>query len=253
MTDDPSLLSAAPIPPAERLIFALDVPGPEPARRLVEELGDAVAFYKLGLELFLSGGYFELVDWLVGRGKRVFADLKLFDVPETVRRAVGALAARPVDFLTVHGQDDAVLAAAASAKGSLQILAVTVLTSLDPEAMERDLGAPVDVRRLVLARARRALACGCDGVVASGLEVAAIRGELGGRPIVVAPGIRPAEDRPADDQKRVVTVEAAFAAGADYIVVGRPIKNAPDPRAAAAAIQETIARLFAAVRPRGIR
>src|SRR5436305_6587257 len=163
MTTDPGPLSAKPIPPAERLIFALDVPGAEPARRMVETLGDAVVFYKLGLELFCSGGYFELVDWLVARGKKVFADLKLFDVPETVRRAVGALAARPVDFLTVHGQDDAVLAAAASAKGRMKILAVTVLTSLDEAAMERDLGAPVDLRRLVLSRARRALDRGCDG------------------------------------------------------------------------------------------
>jgi orotidine-5'-phosphate decarboxylase len=247
MTDRQSLLSAKPIPPAERLIFALDAPGPEPARRLVEALADSVTFYKLGLELFLSGGYFELIDWLVARGKRIFADLKLFDVPETVRGAVRALAARPVDFLTVHGQDDGVLAAAASVKGDLSILAVTVLTSLDEEALRRDLGAPVDLRRLVLSRARRALALGCDGVISSGLEVRAIRGELGAGPIVVVPGIRPAANpnRPADDQKRVVTVEAAFASGADYIVVGRPIRSAPDPRAAAAAIQEVIAALFA--------
>jgi len=246
MTTDPAVLSAEPVAPADRLIVALDVPGPAPARRLVEELGDAVTFYKLGLELFLSGGYFELVDWLVARGKRVFADLKLFDVPETVRGAVRALAERPVDFLTVHAQDDAVLAAAAGAKGGIRILAVTVLTSLDEADLARDLGVAVDVRRLVLSRARRALALGCDGVVASGREVGAIRAELGPRPIVVAPGIRPAGDRPADDQKRVVTVEEAFASGADHVVVGRPIKNAPDPRAAAVAIQATIAGLFAA-------
>jgi orotidine-5'-phosphate decarboxylase len=246
MLSEAGALSARPIPPAERLIFALDVPGAEPARRLVEALGDAVLFYKLGLELFLSGGYFELVDWLVARGKRVFADLKLLDVPETVRRAVSALAARPVDLLTVHGQDDAVLEAAAGAKGKVAILAVTVLTSLDEAALARDLGVPVDLRRLVLSRARRALAAGCDGVIASGLEVGAIRAELGARPIVVAPGIRPAADRPADDQKRVVTVEEAFGRGADYVVVGRPIKHAPDPRAAAAAIQATIAGLFPA-------
>ncbi len=245
MTDALGFLSAKPIPPAERLIFALDVAGPEPARRLVEELGDAVVFYKLGLELCLSGGYFELLDWLVERGKKVFADLKLFDVPETVRGAVRALAARPVEYLTVHAQDDAVLAAAASVKGSLKILAVTVLTSLDVEAMRRDLGTPVDIRRLVLSRAARAVAAGCDGLIASGLEVGALRAELGAGPIVVAPGIRPAGDRPPDDQKRVVTVEEAFASGADHIVVGRPIKNAADPRAAAEAIQRTIAGLFA--------
>ena len=248
MTDDRGPLSAPPIPPAERLIFALDVPGAEPARRLVETLGDAVSFYKLGLELFCSGGYFELVDWLVARGKRVFADLKLLDVPETVRRAVAALAARPVDYLTVHAQDDAVLAAAAAAKGRLRILAVTVLTSLDEAALARDIGlmgSPVDVGRLVASRARRAIDAGCDGLVASGREVEALRAELGPAPLLVVPGIRPTGDRPADDQKRVATVEEAFARGADHVVVGRPIKNAPDPRAAAEAIQATIARLFA--------
>lgn len=245
MTDDRGPLSALPIPPAERLIFALDVPGAEPARRLVETLGDAVSFYKLGLELFCSGGYFELVDWLVARGKRVFADLKLLDVPETVRRAVAALAARPVDYLTVHAQDDAVLAAAAAAKGRLRILAVTVLTSLDEAALAHDLGSPVDVGRLVASRARRAIAAGCDGLVTSGREVEALRAELGPAPLLVVPGIRPTGDRPADDQKRVATIEEAFARGADHIVVGRPIKNAPDPRAAAEAIQATIARLFA--------
>jgi orotidine-5'-phosphate decarboxylase len=245
MTDEQVTLAARPIPATERLIFALDVPGAEPARRLVETLGDAVTFYKLGLELFCSGGYFELVDWLVARGKRVFADLKLLDVPETVRRAVAALAARPVDLLTVHAQDDAVLAAAAAAKGRLRILAVTVLTSLDEATLARDLGAPVDVGRLVASRARRAIAAGCDGLVASGREVEALRAELGPKPLLVVPGIRPAGDRPADDQKRVATVEAAFGRGADHVVVGRPIRNAPDPRAAAEAIQATIARLFA--------
>ena len=246
LPSDPSFLSTKTIPPEDRLIFALDVPSVEEAKRLVTTLRESVQFYKVGLELFATGGYFELVDWLVARRKRVFADLKLFDVPETVRGAVRALAERPVDFLTVHAQDDAVLAAAAGAKGGIRILAVTVLTSLDEADLARDLGVAVDVRRLVLSRARRALALGCDGVVASGREVGAIRAELGPRPIVVAPGIRPAGDRPADDQKRVVTVEEAFASGADHVVVGRPIKNAPDPRAAAVAIQATIAGLFAA-------
>jgi orotidine-5'-phosphate decarboxylase len=248
MTERPVSRAAQPIPATERLIFALDVPGAEPARRLVETLGDAVTFYKLGLELFCSGGYFELVDWLVARGKRVFADLKLLDVPETVRRAVAALSARPVDLVTVHAQDDAVLAAAAEAKGRLRILAVTVLTSLDEAALVRDLEAPVDVGRLVASRARRAIAAGCDGLVASGREVETLRAELGPTPLLVVPGIRPggaAGDRPADDQKRVATVEEAFGRGADHVVVGRPIKNAPDPRAAAEAIQATIARLFA--------
>lgn len=237
------LLSTKPIPSAERLIFALDVATPEEARRLAETLGDAVLFYKVGLELFLSGGSFDLVDWLVARGKKVFVDLKLFDVPETVRKAMLQLASRPITLTTVHG-NDRLLEAAVSAKGSVKVLAVTVLTSLDQGDLE-DLGFAVDVHRLVLSRARRALALGCDGVVSSGLEARALREELGEKLLIVTPGIRPVENRPADDQKRVVTVEEAFANGADYIVVGRPIQNAPDPRQAAEGIQAAIAGLFA--------
>jgi orotidine-5'-phosphate decarboxylase len=239
----PALLSAKPIPAAERLIFALDVASPEAARNLVETLGDSVLFYKVGLELFLSGGSFDLVDWLVARGKKVFVDLKLFDVPETVKKAVRQLAQRPITLTTVHG-NDRLLEAAVSAKGGLKILAVTVLTSLDQADLE-DLGFTVDVHRLVLSRARRALALGCDGVVSSGLEARALREELGDKLLLVTPGIRPVENRPADDQKRVVTVEEAFGNGSDYIVVGRPIQNAPDPRQAAEAIQASIAQLFA--------
>jgi orotidine-5'-phosphate decarboxylase len=237
-----ALLSTKPIPPAERLIFALDVASPEEARRLVETLGDAVLFYKVGLELFLSGGSFELVDWLVARGKKVFVDLKLFDVPETVKRAMRQLAARPIALTTVHG-NDGILAAAVAAKGPIRVLAVTALTSLDQGDLEA-LGFAVDVHRLVLSRARRALALGCDGVVSSGLEARALREELGEKLLIVTPGIRPVENRPVDDQKRVVTVEEAFENGADHIVVGRPIQNAPDPRQAAEAIQASIARLF---------
>jgi len=236
------LLSAKPIPPAERLIFALDVPGAEPARKLVETLGETVCFYKLGLELFTAGGYFELVDWLLERGNKVFADLKLFDVPETVRAAVRQLRARPITFTTVHG-NDRILEAACAEKGDVKILAVTALTSLDQRDIE-ELGFAVDIHRLVLSRARRALAIGCDGVVSSGLEARELRRELGPRLLVVTPGIRPVENRPEDDQKRVVTVEEAFANGADYIVVGRPIRSAADPRGVAAGIQATIAGLF---------
>lgn len=238
----PDLLSTKPIPPAERLIFALDVADPEAARRLVETLGEEVRFYKVGLELFLSGAGFELIDWLVGRGNKVFADLKLFDVPETVGAAVRQLRTRPVTFTTVHG-NDGILAAACREKGELKILAVTVLTSLDRGDLT-DLGFQVDVADLVLSRARRALALGCDGVISSGLEARALREGLGERLLIVTPGIRPVDNRPADDQKRVATVESAFRDGADYIVVGRPIRNAPDPRQAAADIQATIAGLF---------
>jgi len=228
--------------PRDRLIFALDVADATEARRVVEQLGDAVTFYKLGLELMAAGGYFELADWLLARDKRVFADLKLFDVPATVGRSVALLAKRGITFATIHG-NQGIMEAAAAAKGELKILAVTALTSLDRGDLD-DLGFQCDVEALVLSRARRALEAGCDGVVASGLELPAMRRAIDGRLLIVTPGIRPVENRPADDQKRVVTVEQAFGDGADHIVVGRPIRDAADPRAAAEAIQATIAQLF---------
>lgn len=229
-------------PPRERLIFALDVPDATEARRLVEQLGDTVTFYKLGLELMAAGGYFELVDWLLARNKRIFADLKFYDVPATVGRAVSLLAKRDITFATVHG-NQGIMEAAAAAKGDLKILAVTVLTSLDQSDLA-EMGFQGDVQTLVLSRARRALEAGCDGVIASGLELPVLRRAIDGRLLVVTPGIRPAENRPVDDQKRVVTVEQAFGDGADHIVVGRPIRDAKEPRAAAEAIQQTIAGLF---------
>jgi orotidine-5'-phosphate decarboxylase len=231
-----------PIPPEERLIFALDVPGADEARRLVQTLGDAVRFYKLGLELFTAGGYFELVDWLLEQDKKIFADLKLYDVPETVAAAVRQLRKRPITFTTVHG-NDSIMEAAAREKGGLKILAVTVLTSFDQRDL-RDLGSQVDLHELVLSRARRAQELGCDGVIASGLEARALRESLGEKMLIVTPGIRPVENRPADDQKRVVDVEQAIRNGADYIVVGRPIRNAPDPYQAAMQIQGTLQGLF---------
>jgi orotidine-5'-phosphate decarboxylase len=235
-------LSRKPIPPEERLIVALDVPGASEAKALVGSLGDAVMFYKLGLELCMSGSYFDLIEWLLSRKKKVFADLKFFDVPETVGRAVRRLKDRGVHFATVHG-NDAMLEAAVREKSDLKILAVTVLTSLDQRDLE-DLGFQCDVERLVLSRAKRALAIGCDGVISSGLEAPKLRAELGERLLVVTPGIRPVENRPTDDQKRVVDVNEAFGNGADHIVVGRPIRDAKDPRAAAEEMQATIRALF---------
>jgi len=230
------------IPAHDRLIFALDVPDADSARRLADTLGDAVSFYKLGLELFMAGGYFELLDWLVARDKKVFVDLKFFDVPATVAAAVRRLRNRGVTFTTVHG-NQSIMEAAAQAKGDVGVLAVTVLTSLDRGDLD-DLGFDCDVERLVLSRARRALEAGCDGVVSSGLEASLLREQIGPRLMVVTPGIRPVDNRPVDDQKRVVTVEQAFEYGADYIVVGRPIRDAADPRAAAESIQGSIARVF---------
>ncbi|HVT60055.1 MAG TPA: orotidine-5'-phosphate decarboxylase [Thermoanaerobaculia bacterium] len=241
--EEPHLLSHRSISPTERLILALDVPEIGEARRLVEKLGEAVRFYKLGLELFMTEGYFELVDWLLGRGKMVFADLKLFDIPETVGAAVRRLRRRAVTFTTVHGGNDRILAAACREKGDLKILAVTVLTSFDRGDL-RQLGVDIEVTQLVLARARQALELGCDGVVCSGLEARAVRERLGPELLIVTPGIRPAANRPADDQKRAVGVEEAFLNGADYIVVGRPIRLAPDPYRAACDIQQAISNLF---------
>ena len=235
------------IPDRERLIFAMDVADPQAARLMVDQLGDAVVFYKLGLELFMSGGYFELLDWMVARGKKIFVDLKFFDVPATVAAAVKQLRNRGVTFATIHG-NQAIMEAAAAAKGDVKILAVTVLTSLDRGDLD-DLGFTVDVEKLVLSRARRALEAGCDGVVSSGLEAPMLRQFIDHRLLVVTPGIRPVENKPVDDQKRTVDVAQAFANGADYIVVGRPIRDAADPRAAAEAIQQTIAHSFAGARP----
>ncbi len=236
-------MARAAVPARERLIFAMDVPDAGTARRLAESLGDSVGFYKLGLELLTSGGAFELLEWMAARGKRVFLDFKLFDVPATVAAAVRNLRGRGVSFTTVHGNQAIMEAAAEAAAGDPGILAVTVLTSLDRGDLD-ELGFDCDVGELVLSRARRALAAGCAGVVSSGLEAKALRARVDERLIVVTPGIRPIENRPADDQKRVVNVEQAFANGADYIIVGRPIRNAADPRAAAEAIQTTIARIF---------
>jgi orotidine-5'-phosphate decarboxylase len=231
------------IPREERLIVALDVPTAREARALVEKLEGAARFYKVGLELFTAGGYFELAEWLVKRGNKVFADLKLYDIPETVRRAAGNLRGSGATFLTVHGHRS-VMEAAAREKGAMKILAVTVLTSFDERDL-KEMGSTQTVEQLVLARARGAAECGCDGVIASGLEAKVLKATFKERLLVVTPGISPVENKPADDQKRTVDVAQAFANGADYIVVGRPIRDAADPRAAAAGIQKTISGVFA--------
>mgnify|MGYP006094407319 FL=1 len=229
----------------QRLIVALDFPSTDEARRLVAQLDDSVNFYKVGLELFMAGGYFEFVDELAAAGKQVFVDLKFFDVPATVGRAVERLQHRNISFVTVHG-NDGIMQAAAASKGDLKILAVTVLTSLDRGDLD-DLGFQCDVEELVLSRARRAIHCGCDGVVASGHEAARLRDELGDRLMIVIPGIRPVEN--IDDQKRTVTVQDAFSHGADYIVVGRPIRDADNPRKVAETIQREIASTLMSARP----
>ncbi len=232
------------IPAEERLILALDVPTAGEARAIVTGLGDTVRFYRIGLELMMGGEYFALLDWLTARDNKVFVDLKFFDIPATVAAAVRNLSGRGATFCTVHGNDAMMEAAAEAAGDGLDILAVTVLTSLDRGDMD-DLGFEADIGRVVLSRAKRALALGCAGVVSSGLEVEALREAVGDELIAVCPGIRPGLNRPADDQKRAVDIEQAFDLGADYLVIGRPIRTAPDPAAAAAAIQQRIAAKFA--------
>jgi orotidine-5'-phosphate decarboxylase len=222
----------------DRLIFALDVPETSRAKELVLELGDSVSFYKIGMELMMTGDYFSLLDWLVENDKKVFVDLKLFDVPATVSKAVKRLSQRGAYFTTIHG-NQSMMDAAAAEKGKLKVLAVTALTSLDQGDLD-DMGFKCDVKELVISRAKRALSSGCDGIVASGLELEHIRSEVDQKLLIVTPGIRPVENRPTDDQKRVVSVEQAFERGADYIVVGRPIQNADSPRESAEKIQASI-------------
>jgi orotidine-5'-phosphate decarboxylase len=242
------LLSEKNIPTSERLIVALDTANVVEAHELVIELGDAVSFYKLGLSLIFDEGYWEFFDWLIKGGKKAFADIKVYDIPETVEASVRKLVGRGASFVTVHAHDK-MISAAVKGRGEhteLKILAVTVLTSLDSGDL-KEMGFPqVDVTQLVLDRARRMLAAGCDGVISSGLEVPSLRSEYGDNFLIVVPGIRPFENEleSRDDQKRIVDVETAFANGADYVVVGRPIRQAADPRGAAEDFQARIEKVF---------
>lgn len=235
-------LSQLPIPARDRLMFAMDVRDADAARRLATELGDSVNFYKLGLELAMAPGYWELVDWFTTRGNKVFADLKFLDIPATVQAAVRQVAARGATYCTLHAHR-AVIQAAAEVKGDLKLLGVTVLTAFDKDDVD-ELGLGVEVAALTAARARAAREAGADGIVCSGHEAAALRALVGPDLAIVTPGIRAEGERGGDDQKRVMSAREALLAGADHIVVGRPIRNAPDPRAAAEAIQATIAELF---------
>ena len=220
----------------DRLIFALDLPEIDQAKDIVTELDDSVNFYKIGMEMLMTGSYFELLNWLTERDKKVFVDLKFFDVPETVGRTIARLSDYGATFATIHG-NQAMMEKAAENKNDLKILAVTALTSLDRGDLD-DLGFDCDVQELVISRAKRAFEAGCDGVVSSGLEVPYIRKYVDKKLIAVTPGIRPVAND--DDQKRVVDVATAFKSGSDYIVVGRPIKNAENRYQAASDIQKII-------------
>ncbi|OQK18176.1 orotidine 5'-phosphate decarboxylase [Methyloprofundus sedimenti] len=235
-------ISTKPIPTNERLIMALDFPSIPEAQALVEELGDSVVFYKVGMEIFMAGDYFAFIEWLKARHKKIFVDLKFFDIPATVGRAIKALSSKGVDMATIHG-NDSIMQAAAKEKEDLKVLAVTALTSLDRGDLD-DLGFQCDVQQLVLSRAKRALAIGCDGIVSSGLEVPMLRENLDHKLLVITPGVRPVDNRVEDDQKRVVTVEQAFQNGADYIVIGRPIRDAENRKQMADKIQAQIASQF---------
>jgi orotidine-5'-phosphate decarboxylase len=237
--------AAKDIPAKDRLIFALDVPSPDEAKALVEELGDAVTFYKIGMELLMAGGYFELLDWLVAKGKKVFVDLKFFDVPATVGKAIAALSDKGATLATIHGNQSIMEAAAKAKSGDLKVLAVTALTSLDRGDLN-DLGFQCEVEDLVLSRAKRALEAGVDGVVSSGMEAERLREFIDHKLLVITPGIRPVDNTEDDDQKRVMTPAAALKAGADYLVVGRPIRNAQNRREKALEIQAEIAAAISA-------
>lgn len=228
------------IPTQDRLIFALDLPDAAQAKDLVRNLGDSVTFHKVGLELAMTDDYWRLIDWLLEQEKKVFVDLKFFDIPATVGRAVRRLSERGVHLCTVHGNQGIMEEAAANAAGNMGVLAVTALTSLDRGDLD-DLGFACDVQALVLSRAKRALQAGCDGVVSSGMEVQALRAAGLDQLIAVTPGIRPVDNRPSDDQKRILTPADAIRQGSNYLVVGRPIRDAANPREAALAIQAQIA------------
>jgi orotidine-5'-phosphate decarboxylase len=228
------------IPLRERIIVALDVDDPEKAKAMVKQCESHLGFFKVGLQLFMAD-WFHIVDWIVDRGHKVMLDLKFFDIPETVRLAVSQVNSRGVTFATIHGNDP-IIRAAVEARGDMQLLAVTVLTSFGEEDM-RAMGMTQSVEDLVYYRARRALELGCDGVVSSGLEAGRMRRDLGEKLLIVTPGIRPGanvEDS-GDDQKRIVTAGMAIASGASHVVVGRPITRSADPVRVIEMMQQEIA------------
>ena len=219
---------------SDKLIVALDLPTPEDAARMVATLGDAVSFYKIGLELVYGGGL-PLAERLVGEGKKVFLDLKLHDIPATVERAAAQVARLGATFLTVHAFPQTMKAAKAGiGDRELAVLGVTVMTSYDDADLE-SAGYAIGVRDLVARRADQAVEAGIDGLILSAEEVEAMRRRVGTKLTLVTPGIRPA-GAAKGDQKRTMTPAAAIAAGADHLVIGRPITQAADPRAAAEAI-----------------
>ncbi len=222
----------------ERIIFALDFSDPTEAKKWVTRLDSEIKFFKVGLELFLAGWWY-IVDFIVQRGNQVMVDLKFFDIPETVHLAIQQLKNKGVTFATIHGNAP-IISAANSDKGSLKILAVTVLTSFDESDM-KEMGFTGSVEDLVLIRSEKALDLGCDGVVASPLEAQPLRDKLGSNFLIVTPGIRPDFSTiEEDDQKRIATARNAIINGADHVVIGRPIRQSPDPIRTIKTLQEDI-------------
>ncbi len=226
----------------DRLIVALDVSTLEEAKDLVEKLEGVISFFKIGIILNMISGL-DFIKWLIERKKKVFLDLKYFDVQNTIREAVENVAKMGVTFLTVHGNGQ-IIKAAVEGRGNsdLKILSVTVLTSLDVHDI-KDLGFPCSVDELVLFRAKKALEAGCDGVIASGREVKLIREQVGNKLLIVTPAIRP-KGATVDDHKRSTTPTQAIEKGADYLVVGRPIIKAANPRKAAEDIIKEMEKAF---------
>lgn len=228
----------------ERIIFALDVPSSSEAKQWVAKLDGDIKFFKVGLELFLSG-WWDIVDFIIDRGNQVMLDLKFFDIPETVHLAVQQVKDKGVTFATIHG-NDAIIKGACADKGNLKILAVTVLTSFDESDM-RQMGMTGAVQDLVLIRAQKAVELGCDGLVSSALEVKLLRDQLGANFYSVTPGIRPSSSVPGeDDQKRIATAKQAIINGADHVVIGRPIRTASDPLSTIKRLQDEIEQGLAA-------
>jgi orotidine-5'-phosphate decarboxylase len=229
---------------SDRLILALDLPDVNAARSMAQKLDGIVSFFKIGLSLQLAPGVETLIQSLLDSGKKVFLDYKYYDVPETLKKAVAQASRLGVHFLTIHGSKDLIRAAVSGKNGKgLKLLTVTVLTSMDSGDLAEMGYTHTTVEELVLFRAHKALEAGCDGVITSGYEARKIKELAGDRLIVVTPAIRP-EGYPADDQKRKVTPTEAILAGADYLVIGRPITDDPDPRQAAQTILGQMQRAF---------
>lgn len=227
------------IPLKDRIIFALDVDSLEEAEEWVDRLGSHINFFKVGLQLFFAG-WFDVIDMITKRGHKVMCDLKICDVPETVKSALRQLRHRNITFATVIGNAP-IVKAAVEEKNGVKILAVTVLTSIGDEDI-KEMGYEGPIEDLVLHRARRALEVGCDGIISSGLEAPLLRDKLGDNFLIVTPGIRPdtGDEIPGDDQIRIATAQNAIIHGADYVVVGRPIRTAKDPIAVVESMQREI-------------